>query len=178
MGQHREATSQVRDLKPGLWFDLRWGSGFRKAPRAAVTDQFSGQHTGPPGDTAARWPALAPTAARVSGHPQHPGQLGWRVGQATLQKGFWETEKHLFCWVSRERDRAPKTHRGMSHPQASWGEHKRPWLSPTPLLQPLSPCPSRSPTAPLHRLQRHSLGYLPQLHSSWAFTQQPTETQI
>lgn len=36
----------MRDLKPGLWFDLRWGSGFRKAPRAAVTGQFQASKRG------------------------------------------------------------------------------------------------------------------------------------
>lgn len=83
VGQHGETKSQARDLKPGLRFDLRWGSGFRKAPGAAVT----GQCAGCPGDT------VTPARLELGVWVCTAAWLAWVwAGESTFQKellGNW-----------------------------------------------------------------------------------------
>lgn len=71
-------------------------------------------------------PAPALPGAQVSGSPQQPGRLGWKWRKPHSTKGSWGAEWHQLCWVSRERDGAPKIHEGRSHPQASCGKGQGP----------------------------------------------------
>lgn len=103
--------SQSKDLKLGLRFDLRWGSGFRKALRAAVTGQFQASKRGILGTQSCVILCLPGAELRgllsspsgqsgARGKPPSQGLLGSCIGSA-----------------GSPRKGAPKTHGSLSHPR-------------------------------------------------------------
>ncbi|XP_077632648.1 uncharacterized protein LOC144241868 isoform X2 [Crocuta crocuta] len=96
----------------------RWGSGFRKAPRAAVTGRFQASKRGILGTqlcvicACPHWSSGVSLAARVP-------RMG-REGSQPPQRASGKL--HRFCRVSKERAGAPETHGSVSHPQVPRGE--------------------------------------------------------
>lgn len=165
--------SQSKDLKLGLRFDLRWGSGFRKALRAAVTGQFQASKRGILGTQSCVILCLPGAELRcllsspsgqsgARGKPPSQGLLGSCIGSA-----------------GSPRKGAPKTHGSLSHPRRP-GVRATGWAFPPPHPRSLAsqslPSPGRMP--PLHRQQCHSLGFLSPTTLFCGFTQQLAETQI
>lgn len=77
--------SQTGGLKLGLRFDLRWGSGFRKAPRAAVTGRFQASKRGILGTQLCVICACPDWSSGVSLAAECPE---WGEREANLHKGL------------------------------------------------------------------------------------------
>lgn len=124
----------------------------------------SSQHAGHPEDTTVHRPAPAQPGAWVS--PPQPGPLGQGAGwgEPPSTKGFWEAEQHQLCWVSKERPEGPKDpwrYSRLTIPTPPGVNARGPdFPQPQPhCCSPQAP-PSPGSTAPLHRQQCHSLGFL------------------